>query len=71
MQKKKHTPFTFCVKLEQIDKPQLQKKKKILILSKKQYQEYKMLIYLYLVTDMYYKLTKTISKAVFTCLQSY
>lgn len=28
MQKKKHTPFTFCVKLEQIDKSQLQKKKK-------------------------------------------
>lgn len=25
---KKHTPFTFCGKLEQIDKPQLQKKKK-------------------------------------------
>jgi len=27
MQKKKQTPFTFCVKLKQIDKPQLQKKK--------------------------------------------
>lgn len=68
---KKHTPFTFCGKLEQIDKPQLQKKKKKLILSKKQYQEYKILIHLYLVSDTYYKLTKTISKAVFTCLQSY